>query len=986
MPLRHLKFLVASLTLASAMLLQAQNPKPRPDFLGNILSSGTDPDFTRYWDQYTPENAGKWGVAEPTRDAMNLGTLDAIHTFGETNNLIPKFHTFLWFSQAPNWTAALSTADKLAEVTEWIDLIAARYPDFQYIDVANEVQKGTPDYATALGGAGATGFDWVRWGFNYVRPKYPNAKLLTNDYNVEESQHNGIQYMQLIKHVKSTGNLDGIGFQAHFLENASARNIQTMMVQYQAFDLPLHVTEFDLNISNDTSQLNKYKELIPVLWHHPQMEGFTLWGYKQGQIWQTNAWLLSTTGVERPALTWLMQYTKDTIAKDTSPPTAPTLTVTPGISHHTLNWTASTDNIQVGTYAIYRNGKIISAVRGNVTTFEDRGSWPDLIGYKGGDTVSYQVVALDSEYNSAASSIVTATSPAQPAFIQNTSGHLVIEAESYTALAPGNGASFGGNSINMSGNAWTSQAVSAASGSGNNAVGTTNSNVHGKGWQQAPMLNYSGVFDRTGPHHAWLRVRHPSSGNKNILAAFDRVPVTLWSLSASTSWQWRKCPLPINVATIGYHEFQLHMGTTGLQVDKIFITSDITFTPTSTGPAQSLSDTEILEITPSTVSITEGNSGISYASIHVSRISASTEPVSVNFTTANGSATAGTDYTATSGTLHWASGDSASKTILVPILGDTTSEFNENFTLTLSDPTTGVLLRSSTATVTITNDDEPLQLPYRQDGLRWPIPGKLQGENYDLGGPGVAYSDTDTSNSASTTYRVGEHVDASDTVIGWTAAGEWLEFSADVTRSGRYQVVFRVASGASGGNFRVLVNGVNVTGTASVGGTGDWGNYVDVTSLAFDLQVGQPIVRLEFITGGINLDWIEFIPVIETFANYMASYPSLTGNDAAPNADPDHDGIPNLLEQWFALAPNSHDLASDHFGMIAESENPFFQVTYNDSFRDSILSIQQSDNLITWQDVTLNPAWISDTASTRTLKVPIAESPQKTFSRIKVSF
>ncbi len=42
-----------------------------------------------------------------------------------------------------------------------------------------------------------------------------------------------------------------------------------------------------------------------------------------------------------------------------------------GITHHTLNWTASTDKLQIGCYAIYRNGKIISAVRGVVTTFDD---------------------------------------------------------------------------------------------------------------------------------------------------------------------------------------------------------------------------------------------------------------------------------------------------------------------------------------------------------------------------------------------------------------------------------------------------------------------------------------------------------------------------------------------------------------------------------------------------------------------------------------
>jgi hypothetical protein len=105
-----------------------------------------------------------------------------------------------------------------------------------------------------------------------------------------------------------------------------------------------------------------------------------------------------------------------------------------------------------------------------------------------------------------------------------------------------------------------------------------------------------------------------------------------------------------------------------------------------------------------------------------------------------------------------------------------------------------------------------------------------------------------------------------------------------------------------------------------------------------------------------------------------------------PDADPDHDGIPNVLEQWLSLAPNSHDRASDHFGMIKESGDLFFRVTYPDSFRDSVLSIQESDDLATWDDVILKPTWVSDAANMRTIKVPIFESSPMKFNRIKVSY
>jgi len=103
-------------------------------------------------------------------------------------------------------------------------------------------------------------------------------------------------------------------------------------------------------------------------------------------------------------------------------------------------------------------------------------------------------------------------------------------------------------------------------------------------------------------------------------------------------------------------------------------------------------------------SVTEGNSGTSNATFTVTLSSASTSPVSVAYSTSNGTATAGSDYTATSGTLTFAPGVT-SQTVNVGILGDTTSESNETFSVALSNPS-GATISRGTATGTITNDDQ----------------------------------------------------------------------------------------------------------------------------------------------------------------------------------------------------------------------------------------------------------------------------------------
>src|SRR5262249_42554006 len=81
------------------------------------------------------------------------------------------------------------------------------------------------------------------------------------------------------------------------------------------------------------------------------------------------------------------------------------------------------------------------------------------------------------------------------------------------------------------------------------------------------------------------------------------------------------------------------------------------------------------------------------ATITVTPTGGSDIPVSVNYATSDGTATAGSDYTASSGTLNFAVGET-SKTFTVPIIDDTTVEGDETVNLMLSNPTGGATLGS----------------------------------------------------------------------------------------------------------------------------------------------------------------------------------------------------------------------------------------------------------------------------------------------------
>ena len=103
-------------------------------------------------------------------------------------------------------------------------------------------------------------------------------------------------------------------------------------------------------------------------------------------------------------------------------------------------------------------------------------------------------------------------------------------------------------------------------------------------------------------------------------------------------------------------------------------------------------------------SVVEGAAGTTAkAPFTIALSAASTTPVTVAWTTADGTAKAGSDYVASSGTVTFPAG-STSQQVAVAILGDAIVETSESFTLTLSTPV-GATLGTATASATIVDDD-----------------------------------------------------------------------------------------------------------------------------------------------------------------------------------------------------------------------------------------------------------------------------------------
>ena len=306
-------------------------------FLGQVYSPSQKPGLVETWNKITPENSGKWGSVEATRDVMNWTALDEAYRAAKDNGYRFQFHCLVWGNQAPGWISALPPADQLAEINEWFAAVAARYPDIDYVEVVNEPLHNLPDggtppeggspranYIAALGGAGTTGWDWVIQSFELARQYFPRAQLMLNDFNIVGNSTKTTQYLAIVNLLRDRGLIDIIGMQGHSFSttNRSAAQLRSSLDTLAATGLPLQITELDIDgavlidgvyVQDDDRQRSEYARIVPVFWEHPAVMGVTLWGWRPG-LWRNTekAYLVEADGSERPAFVWLRDYVSGT--------------------------------------------------------------------------------------------------------------------------------------------------------------------------------------------------------------------------------------------------------------------------------------------------------------------------------------------------------------------------------------------------------------------------------------------------------------------------------------------------------------------------------------------------------------------------------------------------------------------------------------------------------------------------------------------------
>ena len=148
---------------------------------------------------------------------------------------------------------------------------------------------------------------------------------------------------------------------------------------------------------------------------------------------------------------------------------------------------------------------------------------------------------------------------------------------------------------------------------------------------------------------------------------------------------------------------------------------------------------------------------------------------------------------------------------------------------------------------------------------------RIEVEDFDFGGAERSYRDLSVGN-AGASYRDG-HVDiqrARDAGgghnVGWTTAGEWLDYTFEVLTPGRHRLDLRVASGGPGGTFNATIDGADAFGSLAVPDTGGWQKWRTITAGEVELSAGVHTLRLAMAADGPagfvgNFNWLAFAPI-----------------------------------------------------------------------------------------------------------------------------
>ena len=236
----------------------------------------------------------------------------------------------------------------------------------------------------------------------------------------------------------------------------------------------------------------------------------------------------------------------------------------------------------------------------------------------------------------------------------------------------------------------------------------------------------------------------------------------------------------------------------------------------------------------------------------------------------------------------------------------------------------------------IVNDTEPV--------VTHTVPGRIEAEDYDNGGEGVAYHDTTPGNTGGA-YRhddVDIETAGGITNVGWIRDGENLTYTVNVQSAGNYNMTARVASPTGGQSVELSIDVLSIMDSSLMRvNTPDTGSYTTFKTVSIPVPIylaaGTHTLKLTFFGDGQNIDWIEFSPqeigTPTPTPTLIVAVPGGAGTPTDTNADGKYDDVNGNGRSDFndvVLFFNQMDWIADNEPVASFDFNGNGQIDFND--------------------------------------------------------
>jgi GH35 family endo-1,4-beta-xylanase len=252
------------------------------------------------------ENESKWEENEKTQDSVSFADADTICNWCNSNGITMRGHCLFWeqWSHVQSWVQSLpyatypTSSQLLTEVNEHIDDAVNHFKGkFVHWDVDNEMLPTGSDYEfyNRLGEAGRVHM------FERARLRDPDCLLFMNEYSGNSfGGYDSGPYVSRANSLIGMGApIDGLGIQGHLGADLTFDPVSyynSVLQPLAAVGLPIWVTEFDASHSDENISADNIENYFRICFSHPSVEGIIMWGFMQGQMWRSNAYLITSSG------------------------------------------------------------------------------------------------------------------------------------------------------------------------------------------------------------------------------------------------------------------------------------------------------------------------------------------------------------------------------------------------------------------------------------------------------------------------------------------------------------------------------------------------------------------------------------------------------------------------------------------------------------------------------------------------------------------